>query len=136
MNVLYLGGGIVALTLGAFFMFGDGFGTSNLSEGYERGAYYEKCDTDYLQSARHLGFRASESECECFDDKLQKLSPAQQRAAYATLEDKLTLAFMGKAGATVRGSNVSFNDDALGAVSADLNVETSGKAIIHQCSMF
>ncbi len=110
--------------------------SSNTSEGYERGNYYAKCDTDYLQSASHLGFRASSNQCECFDDKLQQITPAQQRAAYKSLEDRLTLAFMGKAGAKVEGSNVTYNDDALGEVSADVKIETSGNAIMEQCGMF
>lgn len=120
----------------AYVYFSGGLGSSHTSEGYERGKYYAKCDTDYLQSARHLGFRASSDQCECFDDKLQKLTPAQQASAYASLEDRLTLAFMGKTGADVQGSNVTYNDDALGEVSADVKIETSGKAIMAQCGMF
>ena len=121
---------------------GTGYGTytllgpSNVSDDYERSEYYAKCDTDYIQSGPYLGYRGSSSECECFDDKLQQLTPAQRSAAYKSLEDKLTLAFMGKAGAKVSGSTVSYNDRALGKVVADVTVETSGVAIMEQCSMF
>ncbi len=133
---------MIALVLGVagcafgYAYYSGALGGSKTSDGYERGDYYAKCDTDYLQSAPHLGFRASSSQCECFDDKLQQITPAQQRAAYKSLEDRLTLAFMGKAGAKVEGSNVTFQDKGLGEVSADVKIETSGKAIMEQCGMF
>ncbi|MEL6528491.1 MAG: hypothetical protein AAFQ27_00915 [Pseudomonadota bacterium] len=125
---------VLAVGAGAFFLFDTG--NPSVGPDYVRSEIYAKCDTDYLQSARHLGFKASESQCECFDDKLQNLSSAQQKAAYKSLEDRLTLAFMGKAGAKVDGSSVSFNDRALGRVDAQVEIETSGSAIIQQCSMF
>ncbi|MEP0191058.1 MAG: hypothetical protein ABJP70_10570 [Erythrobacter sp.] len=136
MNLMHGGVAAVALGLGGYFLMSADFGGSNTSPGYERGEFYAMCDRDYLQSAPHLPFSASSSECECFDDKLQKLTPSQQAAAYKTLEDRLTLAFMGKAGAKVNGSNVSYNDGELGRVDAQVTVETSGGAIIEQCSMF
>ncbi len=120
----------------AFAYYSGAFDGSHTSEGYERGKYYAKCDTDYLQSAPYLSFSASSNQCECFDDKLQKLTPSQQAAAYKSLEDRLTLAFLGKAGAKVEGSNVTYNDSALGEVIANVKIETSGKAIMAQCNMF
>ena len=128
----------LAVGVGSVFIEGDGSGQGGLFAGsdYEPSKFYGKCDRDYLQSAPHLGFRASSSECECFDAALQKLKPSQQSAAYKTLEDKLTLAFMGKAGAKVSGNNVSYDDNALGQVDAQVEVETSGKAILQQCGMF
>lgn len=136
MSMLHGGIAAIALGLGGYFLMSGDFGGADTSPGYERGEFYAKCDRDYLQSAPYLPFSASSSECECFDDKLQKLTPSQQAAAYKTLEDKLTLLFMGKAGAKVSGSNVSYNDGQLGRVDAQLKVETSGAAIIEQCSMF
>lgn len=105
-------------------------------ERYTRSDVYAQCDRDYLQSAPHLGFRAQKSDCECFDKALQKLSPRQSKAAYKSLEDQLTLAFMGKAGAKVSGNNVTLNDDVFGEVNANVRVETSGKVIMAQCKMF
>ena len=109
---------------------------SSESTKYKPSKIYAQCDKDYLQSARHLGFKAAKSDCQCFDQKLQLLTPAQQKVAYKALEDRLTLAFMGKAGVKVDGHNVNFNDKRLGEVSADLNIETRGSVIMDQCSMF
>ncbi|MEL7188012.1 MAG: hypothetical protein AAGK17_00550 [Pseudomonadota bacterium] len=130
-------GGIafVAVAAGLYTVFDKG-GAPGVSSDYERSAFYDRCDRDYVQSASHLGFSASSAECECFDEKLQALRPSQQAAAYKTLEDSLTLAFMGKAGAEVSGNNVSFQDGELGEVNATVTPETSGKAIIQSCAMF
>ena len=145
MDFKFAAGIMLALGAGAFVFYldplnpdtqGDAVSGSDTGESYVPSAFYAKCETDYLQSASHLGFSASKSDCECFDEKLQKLTPAQQSAAYKSLEDRLTLAFMGKAGAEVQGSNVSFQDKALGDVSANVKIETSGRAIMAQCSMF
>ena len=129
-------GALLALGAGGYALIGGNAGGAPVSEGYERSSYYAQCDTDYLQSAPYLGFRASSRECECFDDKLQQLSPTQQRAVYKSLEDRLTLAFMGKAGAQVDGNRVRYEDDAFGKVDARAKVETSGAAIMQQCGMF
>ncbi len=133
MNYILVGGLALAVCVGGYAFLGQ---SSNTSPDYERSEIFAKCDTDYLQSARHLGFRASAGECECFDDKLQQLTATQRRAAYKSLEDRLTLAFMGKAGAQVDGTNVTYDDGDLGRVSANVAVETSGTAIMQQCSMF
>ncbi|MEP0392229.1 MAG: hypothetical protein ABJ205_05045 [Erythrobacter sp.] len=135
MKGLVEGAALLTVAVGGYAAYSH-FGSSHVSDGYERSEYYAKCDTDYLQSAPYLGFSASSRECECFDDSLQKLTPAQQAAAYKTLEDRLTLAFMGKAGARVDGSTVSYNDKALGQVTADVKIATSGADIMQQCSMF
>jgi len=136
MDIKFATGMVLALSAGVLVFYLDPLGGSGAGENYVRGEFYAKCDTDYLQSAPYLGFRGSTSDCECFDEKLQKLTPAQQSAAYKALEDRLTLAFMGKAGAQVQGSNVSFHDEGLGDVSANVKIETSGRAIMAQCSMF
>ena len=135
MKGLIEGAAFLAIAVGGYVAYSH-FGSSHVSDGYERSEYFTKCDTDYLQSAPYLGFSASSRECECFDDRLQKLTPAQQRAAYKSLEDRLTLAFMGKAGARVDGNTVSYNDEALGQVTADVKIATSGADIMQQCSMF
>ncbi len=129
-------GAVLAVGAGAYTLFGGSFGGAPVSEGYERSPYYAQCDTDYLQSAPYLGFSASSRECECFDDKLQQLNPTQQRAAYKSLEDRLTLAFMGEAGAQVDGNRVQYEDEVFGDVDARVQVETSGAAIMQQCRMF
>jgi|GEM_PF-3815712 len=133
MNIVQGTGLLLAAGVGGYPVFTQG---PNVSDGYERSEIYASCERDYVQSAPYLGFRASSGECECFDDKLQQLTVSQRSAAYKSLEDRLTLAFMGKAGARVSGANVQFTDDALGAVNANLNIETSGRAIMDQCSMF
>jgi len=137
MNMVVASIGMLAVGAGGAYLFttlsekGSGESTK-----YTPSKIYADCDRDYLQSARHLGFRASKSDCKCFDQKLQLLTPAQRKVAYKALEDRLTLAFMGKAGAKVNGHNVSFNDRRLGQVNADLNIETRGSVIMEQCSMF
>ncbi|MEP2737298.1 MAG: hypothetical protein ABJP34_13495 [Erythrobacter sp.] len=136
MKAIFAGAALLGLAAGLGSIYVGGEGSVFAGSDYEPSKFYEKCDRDYLQSAPHLGFRASSSECECFDAALQKLTPSQQSAAYKTLEDRLTLAFMGKAGAKVRGNNVSFHDKGLGQVNAELTVETSGNAIMQRCEMF
>ena len=126
----------VALVAGGYFLYTVDFGSSNTSTGYERNEIFDRCDRDYIQSAPYLPYSASTGDCECFDDKLQHLSPSQRSAAYKSLEHRLTLAFMGKAGAKVEGSRVKFKDEYLGDVDFKANVETSGNAIMDQCSMF
>ena len=133
MNIVQGAGLLLAISVAGYFVFAQG---SNVSDGYERSEIYANCDRDYIQSAPYLGFRASSAECECFDDKLQQLTVSQRSAAYKSLEDRLTLAFMGKAGARVSGANVQYTDDVFGEVNADLDIETSGRAIMEQCSMF
>lgn len=133
MNKIVGAGFLVAGALGGYYAYTQ---SSNLSPDYQRSEIYAQCDRDYLQSAPYLGFRASQGECECFDDKLQQISPSQRSAAYKSLEDRLTLAFMGKAGANVEGTNVQYTDAALGEVNASVKIETSGHAIMEQCSMF
>lgn len=129
-------GAVLVAGAGGYALFGGNAGGAPVSQGYERSSYYAQCDTDYLQSAPYLGFSASSRECECFDDKLQQLTPTQQRAAYKSLEDRLTLAFMGEAGAQVDGNRVQYKDDVFGDVDARVQVETSGAAIMQQCGMF
>ena len=109
---------------------------SSESTKYTPSKIYAECDKDYFQSARHLGCKAFKDDCKCFDQKLQLLTPTQQKVAYKALKDRLTLAFMGKAGVKVDGHNVTFDDRQLGEVSADLNIETRGNVIMDQCSMF
>lgn len=136
MNMVVASVLMLGLGAGGAFLFTQLESSSSGGSKYSPSEIYAKCDRDYLQSARHLGFKASKSDCQCFDQKLQLLTPSQQNAAYKTLEDRLTLAFMGKAGAKVNGDNVTYNDRSLGEVSADLKVETSGNVIMEQCSMF
>lgn len=136
MNIIVASGlGLIAVA-GAGYFYGQMGSQSAPSEKYVQSKIYAQCDKDYLQSARHLGFSASKKQCVCFDKALQKLTPAQSKRAYKSLEDRLTLAFMGKAGAKVKGTNVTINDSDLGEVSANVKIETSGTAIIEQCGMF
>lgn len=136
MNMMHAGLAAIVLGAGGYFLSSGEFGASSTRPGYERGEYYAKCDRDYLQSAPYLPYSASSSECECFDERLQQLTPSQQSAAYKTLKDRLTLAFMRKAGADVNGTNVSYNDRVLGRVDFKARIATSGSEIIEQCSMF
>ncbi|MDA8707812.1 hypothetical protein N9M10_00405 [Hellea sp.] len=136
MNMIGIGVLGLVVVAGAGYFYGKMESNPAPSEKYVKSKVYTQCDRDYLQSARHLGFSASKKQCVCFDKALQALTPGQSKAAYKSLEDRLTLAFMGKAGAKVKGTNVSIQDDVLGTVTANVKVNTSGASIIKQCNMF